>query len=132
MISLTSTFDSIYFLAKTGPRNVFFDSIVVIMGIAVYIFTSYCFQKIYQKLGEPNAWFAWVPLLQYWIMYKAGNRSPWWLIGLFIPIVNIFASINLLVAFFRIVDKLGKNPWLIFLMIIPLANFWVMYHFAFT
>jgi hypothetical protein len=29
------------------------------------------------------------------------------------------------------VEKLGKSPWLILLMIIPLVNFVVLYNFAF-
>ena len=82
-------------------------------------------------MGEQNAWFAWVPILNNWIMYKAGDQSPWWIVGLFIPLVNFVALIFLLMAFIKIVEKLGKSPWLILLMIIPLVNFVVLYNFAF-
>ncbi len=64
-------------------------------------------------------------------MYKAGDQSPWWIIGIFIPFVNIVALIILLIAFVNVVKKLGKNPWLILLMIVPLINFFVLYNFAF-
>ncbi|MDY6939290.1 MAG: DUF5684 domain-containing protein [Cyanobacteriota bacterium] len=127
MISLSSLWHSTYFLAQTGEEEA-----VKSFGIIGYIIMSYCFQKIYQRLGEPNAWFAWVPILSSWIMYKAGDETPWWTLGLFIPGVNIIALIALLSAFIKIVKKLGKNPWLILLMIVPLLNFWVMYHYAFT
>ncbi len=103
----------------------------LIIWLTIYVFTSYCFYAIYQKLGEANAWFAWVPILQHWAMLKAGDQSPWWTIGLFIPLVNIVAVVFLLIAFVNVVKKLGKNPWLIILMIIPLVNFAIMYHFAF-
>ncbi|MDB9320634.1 DUF5684 domain-containing protein [Nodularia spumigena CS-591/04] len=96
-----------------------------------YLFGSYCFYKIYEKLGAENPWFAWIPFLNNWIMYKVGDQSPWWVIGLFIPIVNLVAVIFLLLAFIKIVQKLGKNPWLILLMIVPLVNFVVMYNLAF-
>jgi hypothetical protein len=96
-----------------------------------YLFGSYCFYTIYEKLGEQNAWFAWVPILNNWIMYKAGDQSPWWIVGLFIPLVNFVALIFLLMAFIKIVEKLGKSPWLILLMIVPLVNFVVLYNFAF-
>ncbi len=102
-----------------------------IIGIATYLFCSYCFYNIYQKLGEPNAWFAWVPILNNWIMYKAGEQSPWWIIALLIPLVNIVALVFLIIAFVNIAKKLGKNPWLILLMIVPLINFVVLYNFAF-
>lgn len=96
-----------------------------------YLFGSYCFYRIYQKLGSQNAWFAWIPILNNWIMYKEGEQSPWWVIGLFIPLVNVVALLFLLAAFIKIVQRIGKNPWLILLLIVPLVNFIVMYHFAF-
>ncbi len=125
-----------YFLAQSqssssasGGASGSFFSIYV---LAAYLFTAYCLMKIYDKLGEPNSWFAWIPILNNLIMYKAGGQSPWWVIGLFIPIVNIVAIVFLLIAFVNVVKRLGKNPWLILLTILPLVNFWVMYHFAFN
>lgn len=103
----------------------------MLIGIAGYLFGSYCFYNIYHKLGEPNAWFAWVPILNNWIMYKAGDQSPWWIIGLFIPLVNIVALVFLIIAFVNIVKKLGKNPWMLLLMLIPIVNFFILYNFAF-
>ena len=85
---------------------------------------------MFQKLNQPNAWFGWVPILSSWAILKAGDQSPWWIIGLFIPIVNLGAIIFLIIAFVTMIKKLGKNPWFILLMIIPLANFAVMYYFA--
>ena len=131
MAFLSNDLGLIYLLAQSNQGSGLGDLINLIIGLAAYIFGSYCFQMIYQKLGEPNAWFAWIPFLNVWIMYKAGDQSPWWLIACFIPIVNLVAIVILLIAFVNIVKKLGKNPWLILLMIIPLVNFWVMYHFAF-
>lgn len=122
----------IYFLAQADQSSGGAGGLLgLIIGLAGYIFGSYCFYKIYQNLQETNAWFAWVPILNTWIMYKAGEQSPWWIIGLFIPLINIVAFIFLLIAFVNIVKKLGKNPWLILLMIVPLINFVVLYHFAF-
>ena len=123
--SFVDLIDQIYFYFFIGGLTV-----SIIIGIAVYAFSSYCFQRIYQRLREPNAWFAWIPFLNIWIMYKAGDQSPWWIIGLFIPLINLIAMITLLVAFIKIVKKLGKNPWLIILMIIPVFHLIVVYHFA--
>lgn len=88
-----------------GVSDSVINLISLIISLAIYVFTSYCFYNIYQKLGEPNAWFAWVPILQNWIMYKAGDQSPWWLIGLFIPLVNIVAAIFLIIAFVNIIKN---------------------------
>lgn len=133
MLLLTDNGSLTYFLAQSGQSagDALGGTIGLIFGIIGYIFGSYCFYKIYQKLGEANAWFAWVPILNTWIMLKAGNQSPWWIIGLFIPLINLVALIFLIMAFVNIVNRLGKNPWLILLMIIPLVNFVILYNFAF-
>ncbi|BAY31696.1 hypothetical protein NIES2107_35820 [Nostoc carneum NIES-2107] len=123
----------VYFLAQSdqGSGGGIGGLFGLIFGLVAYVFGSYCFYTIFQKLGEPNAWFAWVPILNTWITLKAGDQSPWWIIGFFIPIVNIVALVFLIIAFVNIVKKLGKNPWLILLMIIPIVNFVVLYNFAF-
>lgn len=124
----------IYFFAQTTtittetPPT---SPLLNLFSLISYLFGSFCFWKIYQKLGETNAWFAWVPFLGQWKMYQAGGKSPWWVIGLFIPIVNIVALVILIMALINIVKRLDKNPLLILLMLIPLVNFWVLYHFAF-
>lgn len=98
-------------LAQSGPIDTdpaTFDPLVSLFSLISYIFSSYCFWKIYQRLEVPDAWFAWVPFLSQWKMYQAGGKSPWWLIGLFIPVVNIIAVIILIAALVNIVKRLGK------------------------
>ncbi|AUT03105.1 hypothetical protein CLI64_23340 [Nostoc sp. CENA543] len=133
MFLLTYDWSLVYLLAQSdsGSGETAGSLFGLLFGLFGYIFGSYCFYRIYQKLGEANAWFAWVPILNTWIMLKAGDQSPWWIIGLFIPLVNFVALIFLIIAFVNIVKKLGKNPWLILLMIIPIVNFVILYNFAF-
>lgn len=119
-----------HLLAQTNSGSGGAAVLNLIIGLAAYAFSSYCLYVMFQKLNQPNAWFAWVPILSSWAMLKAGDQSPWWIIGLFIPIVNFVAIIFLIIAFANMVKKLGKNPWLILLMLIPLVNFAVMYYFA--
>ena len=122
-----------YLIAQSSfvsPPDIALLGIVLIIAIIIYVFLSSCLHTILINLGQPNAWFAWVPLLQTWAMLEVGDRSPWWIIGLFIPFVNFVAIFFLLSAFINMVKKLDKNPWFILLMLIPLANFAVMYYFA--
>ncbi|MBV6621612.1 MAG: hypothetical protein KI793_01440 [Rivularia sp. (in: Bacteria)] len=132
MLSLNLHWGFTYLLAQSSSGSSSVGGVFnLIFGIAGYIFSSYCFYTMLQKLNQPNAWFAWVPFLNIWVTLKAGDQSPWWIIGFFIPLVNFVAVIFLIIAYANIVKKLGKNPWLILLMIIPLVNFAVMYYFAF-
>lgn len=129
---LIQNLDTLSLLAQTTSEpDITSNPLFNLFSLISYLFSSFCFWKIYQRLGETNAWFAWVPFLGQWKMYQAGGQSPWWVIALFIPLVNIVALVFLIMALVKIVKRLGKNPWMILLMIIPLVNFWVMYHFAF-
>ncbi|BAY81865.1 hypothetical protein NIES267_13420 [Calothrix parasitica NIES-267] len=131
MMSLLNTDLSFtYLLAQTSSGSGGAGVLNLIIGLAAYAFSSYCLYVMFQKLNYPKPWFAWVPFLQNWAMFELGDQSPWWIIGFFIPFVNIVAAIYLIIAFINMVKKLGKNPWFILLMIIPLANFAVMYYFA--
>jgi hypothetical protein len=103
----------------------------LVLGLLGYIFGAFCFQKIFQRLNQPNDWFAWVPILNNWAMLKAGDVSPWWVVALFVPIVNFVGIVFMVIALVNIVKKLGKSPWLLVLLFVPIANFWLLYHLAF-
>ncbi|MGF1676013.1 MAG: DUF5684 domain-containing protein [Rivularia sp. (in: cyanobacteria)] len=126
-LSFTYLFAQSSYSSDSGAVRV----LELILSLAEYVFSSYCFYTMLEKLDYRNAWFAWVPFLNVWAILEAGDRSPWWIVGFFIPFVNIVAAIYLIIAYANIVKKLGKNPWLILLMIIPFVNFAMMYHFAF-
>jgi hypothetical protein len=108
-----------------------FSPITLVFYLASYVFGSVCYQKIFQRLNMPNDWLAWVPIANCWLIFKAGDQSPWWTIALIIPFVNFVAIVFLIIAMVNIVKKLGKSPWLLWLMIVPLVSFWLMYHLAF-
>jgi len=123
MLLLTYNSNLRYFLTHADGSSGGASSLIIITFLlATYLFSSYCSYKIYQKLGERDPWFAWVPILSTWIMYRAGNQSPYWTIGLYIPFVNILAAVIGIIALINIVERLGKNSCLIVLMIIPLVG----------
>lgn len=103
-----------------------------LISLIMYIFCSYCFQKIFQRLNIPNAWLAWVPFGNTWLMLRAGDQSGWWVVAMFIPLLNFVVLIFLIIAFVNVMKKLGRSPWLLLLLLVPLANFWLMYSLAFN
>ena len=56
---------------------------------------------------EPK-WFALVPLLNIALFLKIAKKPLWWLILLFIPIVNF---IMLVVATMALCERFGMNKW---------------------
>lgn len=107
------------------------DTISLIIGLAIYAFSSYCLQMIFTKLNMVNAWFAWIPFLNAYMTFKAGDKPGWWVALLLIPLVNLVGIVLFVMAWVEILKKLGKSPWLLFLFIVPLANLALMGYLAF-
>ncbi|PZO43868.1 MAG: hypothetical protein DCF19_04365 [Pseudanabaena frigida] len=97
---------------------------VVIFGAIVYVFTSFCLMKIADKLSIPNSWLAWIPIAQTWVMVRAAGKPGWWLILLFIPLVNIVIAFIIL---FAMPTNLGKSPLYGLLTFIPILGIFLYF-----
>lgn len=96
--------------------------------IAMYVFTAYCLQAIANKLGVENSWFAWVPILNLWLMVQVAGRDVLWFVLCLIPCVSIIA---LIIIWMDIAERCGKDRTFGILMIVPILNFWVLWQLAF-
>jgi hypothetical protein len=99
------------------------------IGLAVYLFFSYCMYRIATKLNCPAAWTAWVPLLNMWAVVGSAGKPWWWILLMFVPLLNFFVIIYLWMC---ISENLGKNRWLGILIIVPIANIIYMVMLAFS
>ena len=57
--------------------------------------------KLFTKAGQPG-WAAIIPIYNYVVMFRITGRSPWWILGMFVPFLNIF-------VFIRLVFDLAKS-----------------------
>jgi signal peptidase I len=97
---------------------IFFLIIQVIHGLGTW--------KLYLKAGR-KAWEAFVPVYNAIVLMKIINRSPWWTILLFLPIVNL---IMFAVVWVETARSFGKNKMLdTFLAVITLGfyNYYLNY-----
>lgn len=108
------------------------SALSLLISLAAYCFYSYCTQVILQKLEQPNTWLAWIPIANFYALFKAGDKPGWWCVLMIIPLVNIVGAILLIMAWIEIVKKLGKSPWLLLLWIVPLVNLFVLPYLAFS
>ncbi|MHB8881142.1 MAG: DUF5684 domain-containing protein [Thermodesulfovibrionales bacterium] len=101
--------------------GLFAGSLLLVFGIllAFYVFFSLCMYLIAKKLNVPAAWTAWVPLLNLWAFVGSAGKPWWWILLLFVPLVNFFVGIYLWLC---ITENLGKNKWLGLLMLVPIVN----------
>jgi hypothetical protein len=79
-----------------------FDFIWMIFGwfwflfpLFLYAFYAYCQYSLSKKLNIENSWFAFVPILNVINIFQIAQVSLWWIVGLFIPIVNVIIVIIL-------------------------------------
>ena len=105
------------------------DSLQFLISIALYAYAAFCFQTIAKKTGTENGWFAWVPILNVYLMCKIAGKSGWWILLLLIPLVNIAISI---ILWMEIAKACQKPAWIGILAIIPGINLFVMGYLAFA
>ncbi len=97
--------------------------------LAIYAYFALCLMKIAAKTNTPNGWFAWIPILNVILMLQIAKRPIWWIILIFIPLVNIIISI---LVWMDIAVARNKPNWIGILMIVPIANVIVPGYLAFS
>ena len=92
---------------------------MIIIWLAFYVYFCLCLFLIAKKLHVEAPWTAWIPLVQIWTIVASAGKPWWWVLLLFIPLVNLFVAIYLWMC---IAENLGRDKWLGLLMIVPLVN----------
>ncbi len=72
-----------------------------IFGLIAYLFYGFCLYKVFQKAGREDAWAAFIPIYNTFVEIDIVKKPWWWLLLMFIPIVNIVIAIMIL-------DRLSK------------------------
>lgn len=76
--------------------------VILIVPLAIVVAIIAGMWKAFAKAGQPG-WAAIIPIYNVYVMLKIGDDPVWWLIGLFIPFVNliviILVSIHIAEAF---------------------------------
>ncbi|MCI0490831.1 MAG: DUF5684 domain-containing protein [Blastocatellia bacterium] len=93
--------------------------IILIVSFLLYLYFAITLMIIARKSNTPNAWLAWIPIANLFLMCRAGRRSGAWALLLFIPLVNIFA---MAMIWMSIAEARGKPPWTGTLIIVPFGG----------
>jgi len=104
-----------FWLALTS----FFAGTHSIGWLATYFWLALCLYMIANKTKTPDAWLAWIPIANIYLMCKIAGRSGWWTVLFFIPLLNV---IILVVIWMGIAKVRNRESWLGILMIVPIAN----------
>lgn len=94
-------------------------------GYAIgYLYFAICFFKIANNCGEKDsAWWAFVPLVQFFLMLKLARKPLWWFVLFLIPIVNI---IPFAIAWANIARRCGKSAAWGVLTLVPVVSLFTL------
>jgi hypothetical protein len=76
-----------------------------IISLAIVVFLIISFWKVFSKAGQPG-WAIFIPIYNAYVMCKVAGKPGWWVILMFIPIVNFVIAI--LVAL-GVAQQFGKG-----------------------
>jgi hypothetical protein len=93
--------------------------VFLIVGLAAYIYFGLALQTIAQKTGTQNAWLAWIPLINVFLMLDIAKKPMWWFLLFLIPIVNLVMGV---IVWMGVATARKKPEWWGILSIVPLVN----------
>lgn len=104
--------------------------IALIILVAIYVYFALAYKSIAEKLKHKKSWLAWIPVANWAMLLQLGGFHWAWIFLLLIPILGwIAVFVLLIIAHWRIFDKLKYPGWFSLSMIIPKVGF-VLYAVA--
>jgi hypothetical protein len=91
----------------------------LVVAIAAYVYFALALKTIAEKTNTENPWWAWIPIVQVVLMLNIARKPVWWIVLMFVPIVNIVIA---LIVWMAIAEARHKPNWWGILMIVPVAN----------
>ena len=94
---------------------------ILFFVLVIYVLMAISLMKIANRTNTPNAWFAWIPILNLVLMLQIAGRPMWWLVFFLVPIINIAGIVLQFVIGVDIAKKLGKTAiWGVLAVLIPI------------
>jgi type IV pilus assembly protein PilM len=81
----------------------------IVVFLAVWFFISYTLYRIGRKFQIGSFWGYCVPVYNIYLICKCADVPLWNIVGLFVPILNIYCCINI---WGSIAERLGKSYWI--------------------
>jgi hypothetical protein len=97
---MTPTVDFLVPLQGGGGSTV---ELILTLALTVVVFAG--FWKVFEKAGEPG-WAAIIPIYNLYVLIRVSGNAWWWLILLFIPVINLLATIKISID---VAGKFGKG-----------------------
>lgn len=112
----------------SGAAGCLGSTVGLILALIFYVFFCICAKRICLKAGVDPGVLIWIPIAQLIPMFKAAKLNPLYIIGFFIPLLNIVVAVML---WWKLSEALNKPGWLGLLMLIPIVNIGLIVYLAF-
>jgi len=96
---------------------------VIIIGLAVTIFIIIATWRVFTKAGKPG-WASIIPFYNTYVLLKIVGRPGWWLVLMFIPLVNIVIAIIVTIDLAKAFGKGGG--FAVLLILLPFIGFAIL------
>ena len=104
--------------------------VMLLVFLVLYVYMALTLMTIAKKTKTENAWLAWIPIANIYLMTQIARVSGWWTLSLllyFIPFVGALAFLVIFCWLWWKISEARKMPgWLGVLMWIPLVNLIIM------
>jgi hypothetical protein len=109
-----------------GFLGIAFAGLLVVL-IAIYVYSSFALMTLAKRLKTENAWIAWIPIVNLYLVTQIAKKEWWWaLIIVFaniVPFVGWLISVGSSVYMYFLIAERRKYPgWTGALMVIPFVN----------
>lgn len=97
--------------------------------LILYLYFAVCIHLIARKTQTPYEWMAYIPVANLFLMFMIAKRPLWWIVLLFIPLVNL---IFIVLTWMGMARQRGKAGWIGILILIPFVNLIIPGYLAFS
>ena len=104
---------------------------MIIAGIVLYAYSSWALMTIANKTNTPNAWLAWIPIANLYLMTQIA-QVPWWTFLLiflsWIPVIGPLGVLALTIWWWWKICERRNRPgwWSLLIGLVPVANLIMM------
>ncbi|MBW2997289.1 hypothetical protein KY349_03040 [Candidatus Woesearchaeota archaeon] len=109
-----------------GFMGAFFVVWLIVM-LAVYVYFALALMFIAKKKNTKNAWLAWIPIANVYLMTQVAGVPAWWTLAVLLPIIPFIGGLAMMVVmvylWWKIAEAIGKPGWWGILLIVPIVNF---------
>lgn len=103
--------------------NDFSATFAILFVLVWYLLQAVAYYKFFEKAGE-QGWIGFVPFYNYYIHFKIIGRPAWWVLLLFVPVINFFIALT---AHLDLLKSFGRHSYVDQSVGVIFAPFYMIY-----